>query len=142
MKMFISIIFCFFSTLVYSQYNDEAAIRNVLATQAAQWNKGDIAGYMKAGYWQNDSLLFIGSSGPSHGYATTLAHYQKAYPDAAHMGTLHFDIINVRLLSSSYAFVTGKWALNRSAGDISGYFTLLFKKLADGHWAIIEDHSS
>lgn len=142
MKALIAITCCLFATLAYSQRNDDAAIRHVLATQAAQWNKGDIAGYMAAGYWQNDSLLFIGKGGPSYGYATTLAHYQKAYPDAAHTGTLHFELINVRLLSASYAFVTGKWSLNRSAGDVSGYFTLLFRKLSKGSWVIIEDHSS
>ena len=41
---------------------DEAAIRQVMADQAAAWNKGSIDAFMK-GYWKNDSLIFIGKSG-------------------------------------------------------------------------------
>jgi ketosteroid isomerase-like protein len=142
MKRLLFICCCIFYTcFVYGQDKDEQAIRGVLAAQSEQWNKGNIAGYMK-GYWESDSLQFIGKNGPDYGYATTLAHYQKAYPDAAHMGVLHFDIISIKRLCADYGFVTGKWSLQRSAGDVSGYFTLLFRKMESGAWVIVADHSS
>src|SRR6478672_13811496 len=41
---------------------DEAAIRQLMADQSAAWNRGSIDDFMK-GYWNNDSLLFIGKPG-------------------------------------------------------------------------------
>jgi len=35
----------------------------------------------------------------------------------------------------------GKWALKRSAGDVSGSYTLLIRKIK-GEWVIVCDHSS
>jgi ketosteroid isomerase-like protein len=37
--------------------------------------------------------------------------------------------------------VIGKWHLKREAGDLSGHFTLLWKKIK-GQWLIVADHSS
>ena len=47
---------------------DATAIRRLMTDQAAAWNRGNIDDFMK-GYWNNDSLVFIGKSGPSYGYA-------------------------------------------------------------------------
>jgi hypothetical protein len=47
-----------------SSGNDEIAIRQILDQQTVAWNNGDIQKFMK-GYWQNDSLMFIGKSGIS-----------------------------------------------------------------------------
>ena len=93
------------------------------------------------GYWQSDSLLFIGKSGPKYGYATTLNNYKKGYPDTASMGKLHFDLLQLKRLSPVYYFVVGKWSLQRTAGDLQGYFTLLFRKIKN-RWVIMADHSS
>lgn len=120
---------------------DEQAIRAALAAQAVAWNRGDLANYMAAGYWESDSLLFVGSSGPTRGYAATLARYRQRYPDAARMGQLAFEVLEVRRLSPTYRFVVGKWALTRAAGDVAGAFTLLWAKKA-GRWVIVADHSS
>ena len=94
-----------------------------------------------SGYWKNDSLMFIGQSGITYGWIQTLANYKLHYPDTIIMGKLKFDIILVKPLSPQYYHVTGKWMLKRSVGDVSGYFTLLFRKIK-GTWKIIADHSS
>ena len=124
----------------YSKGNDDQAIRRLLAAQVVQWNAGNIAGYLH-GYWEADSLVFIGKSGPTYGYKATLDRYRKAYPDTDHMGQLTSTVLRIRLLSKEWAYVTGKWELKRKAGDISGYYTLLLRKIK-GQWAIVEDHSS
>jgi ketosteroid isomerase-like protein len=121
------------------QPSDSAAIRAVLFAQQDAWNDGDIARYM-AGYWQSDSLLFVGKSGLTSGWDATLKNYKKAYPDKAAMGQLQFTIKRLAV-SGDNAFMLGAWALQRKAGDLSGYFTLLWKKL-NGHWVIVLDHSS
>lgn len=124
----------------YQEKDDLVAIKNVLSVQAADWNRGDIDAYMK-GYWNNDSLLFIGSNGPGYGYDNTLDRYKKAYPDKATMGHLTFSETTYKRLSDKYYYVTGKFHLDRDTNDASGYFTLLLEKI-NGQWYIIADHSS
>ena len=125
---------------VFGQTKDEAAVRNLLARQNAAWNRGDVDAFM-VGYWENDSLMFIGKSGVTYGYKNTLANYKKNYPDTTVMGKLTFTLIQVKELSPEYFHVTGKYYLTRSIGDASGHFTLMFRKI-NGKWVIISDHSS
>jgi len=124
----------------FAHEKDERAIRGMLAVQVSEWNKGSIEGYMH-GYWQSDSLVFIGSKGPRYGYAVTLARYKEAYPDADHMGRLATGITSIRQLAPDYYFVVGTWALRRKAGDVGGSYTLLLQKIK-GRWVIVCDHSS
>lgn len=140
MNKLVSILFLFFSINSFCKSNDENEVRKVLSTQNAAWNRGDVDAFM-VGYWENDSLMFVGSSGITYGYKNTLANYKKRYPDTAAMGKLTFNLIQVKRLSSEYYHVTGKWHLQRSIGDVGGHFTLLFRKL-NGRWVIISDHSS
>ena len=124
----------------------ETQLRTILTTQAAAWNRGDVAAYMRGGYWVSDSLVFVGgAAGPTYGYAATLARYRKRYPNAARMGRLTFKLHQVRVLPGGRAaFVVGGWALARTAaagGPASGAFTLLFERKA-GRWVIVADHSS
>jgi ketosteroid isomerase-like protein len=123
-----------------SQTNDEKIIRNMLADQISFWNKGDIPSFMK-GYWENDSLVFIGKNGPTYGFNNTLRNYQKNYPNKDYMGVLNFDIISVQPIEKDHYFVIGKFMLQRKVGDASGHFTLIFKRI-NGVWKIVSDHSS
>lgn len=125
---------------VSAQSKDEISIRKILAEQNAAWNRGDIDGFMK-GYWENDSLMFIGKSGVTYGWTNTLNNYKKGYPDTAAMGKLTFTLLQVKKISKKYYHITGKWFLKRSIGDIGGHYTLLFQKI-NGRWVIISDHSS
>ena len=135
------ILFLFIKPLAsFSQSNDEDAIRKVLSTQQTAWNSGNVDNFMK-GYWQNDSLMFIGKSGVTYGWQKTLDNYKKNYPDTASMGKLTFNLLEFKPLSSIYYFVVGKWHLQRSMGNLEGHFTLLFKKIND-EWFIVADHSS
>ena len=137
------LLFPFFllvTALTFAQSNNELAIREILANQTAAWNRGDIKGFMN-GYWENDSLMFIGKSGVTYGWSNTLKNYKKNYPDTAAMGKLTFTLIKLKKLSNEYYHVTGQWFLKRSIGDIGGHFTLLFRKI-NGRWVIISDHSS
>lgn len=124
----------------FSQSKNELAVRKILNTQTIAWNKGDAAAFMK-GYWENDSLMFVGKNGVTYGWNNTLKNYKKNYPDTTAMGKLTFNILSMKELSPQYFFVVGKWSLQRSIGDLSGHFTLLFQKI-NGEWKIICDHSS
>jgi hypothetical protein len=118
---------------------DENAIRKILDERTEGWNNGSIEEFMK-GYWQSDSLVFVGKNGLRYGYKATLENYKKSYPDSAVRGRLNFDVMKMERLSKEYYFVTGRWQLLRSIGNLEGYFTLLFKKIKN-NWVIIADHS-
>jgi uncharacterized protein (TIGR02246 family) len=116
------------------------AIRDVLTTQQAAWNRGDIPAFLE-GYWNSPELTFSGSDGIVHGYAGLLQRYRKSYPDRAAMGELDFSGLEIRILAPDAALVLGHWHLKRAAGDAGGVFTLVFRRFPAG-WRIIHDHTS
>ena len=134
------LLFCFLllTSRVYSQ--DKKLVLQVLESQRKAWNTGDLTGYMQ-GYWKSDSLLFVGSGGPTYGWKATLEKYQRSYPDKAAMGVLSFDIKEVRFLEPNHAFVLGGWHVKREKDELKGFFTLLLRKI-NGEWKVIADHSS
>jgi hypothetical protein len=131
----------FLTTLLSAQTNkDEKEIIDLLNRQTLSWNKGNLEEFM-TGYWHNDSLMFVGKSGVTYGYANTLNNYKKNYDSSEKMGKLFFEILKVKKLSADYYWVLGKWFLKRTVGDIGGHYTLLFRKI-NGKWLIVADHSS
>lgn len=127
-------------------HQEKRAILKVLEQQTHLWNQGQVEEFME-GYWQSDSLQFIGGNGITMGWQNTLNRYKKAYPDRETMGKLTFDITRVEMLGEDdkghlSAFVVGKFFLDRpEKGDARGHFTLLWKKI-NGRWVIVLDHSS
>ncbi|MGZ4057142.1 MAG: YybH family protein [Bacteroidia bacterium] len=143
MKNYLSVLtFIFFSASVYSQSDPQikTTIGNSMHEQEIAWNKGDIGGFMSS-YWNDDSLKFIGKSGITYGWKSTLDHYKKSYPDKEAMGKLTFSILSVEQFSDTVCYVTGKWNLKRTKDDLGGYYTLLWKKI-NGKWVIVIDHTS
>ena len=134
------LVLCFVSLNAIAQQPDEKAVLSVLEKQRLAWNAGNIEEYME-GYWNGDSLMFIGKSGITYGWKNTLSNYKKNYADTVAMGKLNFNILQVKKLSGLYYSVVGKWHLSRSIGNLEGHFSLLFRKIA-GNWKIISDHSS
>ncbi len=139
-KIVILTLFISISIFIHAQTNDEQAVRSAMATQTTAWNNGDIDAFMTT-YWKSDSLLFVGKTGPTYGWQNTLDNYKKRYPDTAAMGKLNFTLLQLKQLSPDYYFVLGQWRLQRSIGDIGGFFTLLFRKV-NRKWVIIADHTS
>jgi uncharacterized protein (TIGR02246 family) len=120
------------------------AVRALLAAQQADWNRADIDAFMQ-GYWNDPSIRFAGGDSFRYGWQATIDRYRKAYPDAASMGKLDFDLLEVRELSPSVVYVFGHWHLTR-AGDAPekaprGLFTLIVEKKA-GRWVVTRDHTS
>jgi len=120
---------------------DRRAILDILKRQTEDWNAGRVDRFME-GYWQSDSLTFVGKVGITYGYNATLANYKKRYPDRASMGTLKFDILQMEFPAPNVAYVIGRWHLTRpKVGDAGGHFTLLWRKIKK-RWVIVSDHSS
>jgi len=127
---------------------DETAIRTAIAKQAAAWNHADIPDFMQA-YENSQETTFIGLT-VRKGYGPIMERYQKNYTTREQMGTLSFNDLDVRLLTSScgkaeFAIVTGHFHLERTArGEATkddGIFSLVWRKGPNG-WKIVLDHTS
>lgn len=120
---------------------DKEEILGILKRQESDWNKGDVKSFMN-GYWESDSLMFVGKAGITYGYKPTYEGYLRRYPDRATMGTLQFTFLNFSFPGPGVAFVVGKFHLTRpEKGDLEGHYTLLFRKIG-GKWLIVCDHTS
>ena len=131
------------SLTAYAQKPTPAAVKAVTAIlyeQQADWNAGDISSFME-GYWQSDRLVFMGSQGPTFGYENVKQRYEKNYATKALMGRLQFTVIDVQQHSPTVIQMLGKFELERSGGNASGYFSLLWRKTDEG-WKIVSDHTS
>ena len=128
--------------LTHAQADDLQAIRQIMARQTADWNRGDLDTFA-TGYKNSPDILFVGRT-VNRGYRAMLDRYHKAYPTPAAMGQLTFTHFEPVLLDSRFATATGNFHLERSpadGGNADGIFSLVFEKTAAG-WKIIRDHTT
>ncbi|MBW3544900.1 MAG: nuclear transport factor 2 family protein [Bacteroidetes bacterium] len=141
MKRCILLCYILFSSLLVWAQEPKQEIAATLQAQTSAWNRGNLEGFMQ-GYWQSDSLLFIGKSGLTWGWQQTLDNYKRGYPSPEAMGKLHFNIQLMKPLEGGEAWlVVGKWHLSRSIGDLEGHFSLVWER-KNNEWVIVADHSS
>jgi beta-aspartyl-peptidase (threonine type) len=120
---------------------EKAAIQRVLDDQAAAWNRGDLAAFMK-GYLESDQLSFFSGNTKTAGWKATLERYQKRYQgEGKEMGKLSFEELSTELLDSDHALVRGRFRLQLKNDSPTGIFTLILRKTPAG-WKIIHDHTS
>jgi ketosteroid isomerase-like protein len=125
-----------------SSYDTKAAdaVKRVIETQAAAWNRGDLEGYMD-GYDRSKDTEFVGGDTITRGWQTVLDRYRKNYNSREKMGMLTFSELEINILSKDAALVLGRWHLKRANDEPHGTFSLLFRKTKAG-WRIVHDHSS
>ncbi len=136
-------VFCLFFVLqagLAQTPADEKAIKEIMERQIECWNNGDLECFMNS-YWKSDQLMFIGSKGLTYGWQKTLDNYKNSYPTKEIMGKVDLSVVELTPLAEDAYFCVGKWSLSRSSTDLSGHFTLLWRKIG-GEWVIVADHSS
>ena len=119
---------------------DSLKILSVLENQRIAWNNNNIDDFMQ-GYLKSDKLVFSGSNGPVFGWNFVKDRYLKVYSTKELMGSLEFKINDLFLISRNVAILLGKFYLERTNEELSGHFTLIFKKTHSG-WLIVSDHTS
>jgi hypothetical protein len=144
MSRYLTVIFVLLFTVIHHgqdfSNNQKQEILKVLENQRLAWNSGDIEGYMM-GYWNSDSLRFIGKNGITFGWKETLARYRKGYPTRERMGILTFEIISLEKLTENTALMIGKWSLQKLEKPVSGHFSLIWRKIGS-NWLVVLDHTS
>jgi len=116
-------------------------VRAILDKQVAEWNAGNLAGFMET-YARSPDIRFASGGDLSLGWQTVFDRYRRKYGgDQTTMGQLKFSDIDIQMLGSDTAFAFGRWHLTREAGNATGLYTLVLRKLPVG-WRIVHDHTS
>jgi ketosteroid isomerase-like protein len=115
-------------------------VRRVLDKQVAEWNAGNLAGFMET-YSRSDSTRFASGGDVILGWQTVFDRYRRKYGDKETMGTLRMSDVDVQMLAPDSALAFGHWHLTRHSGNLSGLYTLLLRKTPEG-WRIVHDHTS
>ena len=120
--------------------NDAAAIRAVLDSTAAGWNRGDLSRYLWA---YDDSATAMGANGPELGVPAIEAQMRRGFWRTGRpLQTLHYEHVEVRMLGEEHALVTGQFVLTGGGQpQRTGWFTTVWKRTPAG-WRMIHDHSS
>ena len=122
--------------------NPPAEIVAMLTRSAADWNRGDLPGFMND--YAHDSLTSYVSGGHmQYGWQALYDRYQANYfaPGKAR-DSLAFEEIRVRALTPDFAYATARFKLLRGDSLVaSGPFTLVLQKQGD-RWRILHDHTS
>jgi len=120
---------------------DREAIVGLLEAQRQAWNRSDLDSFM-IGYLESEELVFTSGGNIRRGWQTTLDNYRKNYGSRPEgMGTLEFDVLELRPLGADGAVMLGRFRLVDTPSPSSGVFTLVFERTAAG-WKIVHDHTS
>jgi uncharacterized protein (TIGR02246 family) len=130
-----------------------SAIEKLLDDSMRHWNSGDLEAFC-ADYAED--ALFVSPSGTTRGRQAVLDRYRKKYADKATMGTLSFEVLEIRLTSGMGGSVLGsarpaaiqgasvaaRWTLtypDRAAA--TGSTLLVLRPRGGGAWEIVQDAS-
>ena len=127
-------------------------IAALLAKQAADWSRGDLAAFTSV---YDDNAVFVAGSAVTRGRAALLERYRAKYPDAAAMGALDLEIVEVQdiwgpeitpLMDATPGAVHGasvvaRWTLRRADGSPTSGHTLLVLRRQGSAWQIVHDAS-
>jgi beta-aspartyl-peptidase (threonine type) len=118
------------------------AVRVVLDRQVADWNKGDLDGFL-AGYWNSPKVVFQSAGERTYGFEAMRERYRRRYKaEGKEMGRLDFSALEIESLGPEVALARGRWQLVLSNGTKpAGLFTVILRRLPDG-WKIVHDHTS
>jgi len=120
---------------------ENPSIEAVLDKQVADWNRGDISGFVQS---YSPACTFVGRDTVVEGRSGVEERYRKNYATPEAMGRLTYTDLKIRKIDNRVAVVTGTFHLQRSGaggGDKSGIFSLVFERQG-GVWRIVLDHTS
>ncbi len=127
-------------------------VEDVLRTQAAAWNRGDLTAFCAV---YDEDAVFLTPAGLARGRQAVLDRYSARYPTRDAMGTLSLEPCEVReawgnevtLLGDAVpsrvhgVSVVARWTLRAADGSERTGLTLLVFLRRGGRWAIAQDAS-
>jgi ketosteroid isomerase-like protein len=120
--------------------SDAAAIKAMLDTSAAGWNRAELPVYLSA---YVDSATAMGSTGLVRGVKGIEGQMRGGFWRTGRPAqTLTYDHLEIRPIGPNQAIVTGQYILT-GAGlpNRTGWFTTIWVRTPAG-WRMVHDHSS
>ena len=114
----------------------------MLTRSAADWNRGDLAGFM--GDYAHDSLTgYVSGGHVQYGWQVLYDRYEANYfAPGKSRDSLAFEEVRVRTLTPDFAYATARFRLLRGAAVVaSGPFTLVLQRQGN-RWRILHDHTA
>jgi uncharacterized protein (TIGR02246 family) len=119
---------------------EKQAIRAVIASMEAAWNRGDFRGYMQG--FANPDVVFVSRGEFQKDWQGTLDHYIRDYGSSVETrGTLHFFDLKIEMLGPDAAQLISRYRLDRPNKPQDGINTRLMRKRG-GRWVIALNHVS
>jgi len=117
-------------------------IAAMLQRSAADWNRGDLAGFM-SDYARDSLTSYVSGGHVQYGWQPLYDRYQANYfAPGKSRDSLSFAALRVRALTPDFAYATARFTLARGDSVVaSGPFTLVLQRQGD-HWRILHDHTS
>jgi uncharacterized protein (TIGR02246 family) len=120
-------------------------VETLLSTQAAAWNRGDLEAFCSV---YAEDAAFASPKGLTHGRQTILERYRTSYVDRAAMGTLSFEVLEVRQPTTERkqrqpdsCSLLARWRLAYPDKETRSGLTLLVFHRVGGRWLIVQDAS-
>ncbi len=128
------------STSGFPYASDAAAIKAMLDTTAAGWNRGELSVYL-SGY--ADTATAMGSSGLVRGVSGIEGQMRSGFwRNGRPIQALSYDHLEIRPIGPSQAIVTGQYILSGGGQPHrTGWFTTIWVRTSRG-WRMVHDHSS
>ena len=122
--------------------NPPEEIATLLQRSAADWNRGDLTGFM-SDYAQDSLTSYMANGHVQYGWQALYDRYQKNYfAPGKSRDSLSFDELHVRVLTPDFAYATARFKLTRGDSVVaSGPFTLVLQRQGE-RWRILHDHTS
>jgi len=120
----------------------ETEIAAMLRRSAADWNRGDLAGFM-SDYARDSLTSYVSAGHVQYGWQRLFDRYHDTYfAPGKSRDSLTFEEVRARRLAPDLVLCTARFKLVR--GDsvtASGPFTLILARRG-GRWYIVHDHTS
>ena len=124
----------------------------LLAEQAAAWSRGDLTGFCSV---YAEDAVFASPKGITHGRQAVLGRYRGSHPDAAAMGRLTLEVLDLRPVAGTEISLLGdavpgrvhgasllaRWTLTSVDGKTATGLTLLALERTAAGWRIVHDAS-
>jgi len=122
--------------------NPQVEIEAMLRRSAADWNRGDLAGFM-SDYARDSLTSYVSGGHVQYGWQRLFDRYHATYfAPGKSRDSLSFAEVRVRPLTMDLAYATARFRLQRGDSLVaSGPFTLILQKRGD-RWQILHDHTS
>ncbi len=116
-------------------------IAATLAHGARAWNAGNLDDFL-SDYLPSGSTSFVTNRGVLHGLDAIRGVYAARFAAGAQRDSLHFENLEVDLLTPDVVNAIAFYVLMRRDSVTSRGPTSLLMRRVDGRWRIVHDHSS